>query len=288
MARILTSVAQRECRVSDRAVHFFFDLNTNGEVDPPLLLFQYVASFSDKLDARHFVLGMRVDAHNFYMIFQRHSMLTAAEAWFILVAKESRGCIALVPKSTSLTTVWRKKRSMSLVWIEHFVVLVVRSTKAIFRNNTSAECGPGMFWIYFSRQVTDKLHGSFSISFGIRASCSSTSRSSQSLPRLESFDNICCYTHSSLSFLCGFCVPWVAWHAPDSPDSYSLLLFPILQNEYLTLAFANLFPLGSVSSFLCAQLHNCLRVATSSDMQIIPTDDSVLSEICFWLHCRRL
>lgn len=79
MAHIFASVAQHECHVLDNFV-LFLDLNANKKVLPHLLIIQYVAAFSDRLDVRRFVLGIHIDKPNFYMTFQRHLMLTAAGA----------------------------------------------------------------------------------------------------------------------------------------------------------------------------------------------------------------
>lgn len=64
MARILFLVAQRECLLSDGSV-VLPDLNANKKVLPHLLLFQYVASFLDKVNAQRSVLGMQSNRHNF-------------------------------------------------------------------------------------------------------------------------------------------------------------------------------------------------------------------------------
>lgn len=57
------------------------DLHANGKLLSLLFVLQYIATFSDRLDAWHFVLGMLIDRHKFYMTSQRHPTSATAVAW---------------------------------------------------------------------------------------------------------------------------------------------------------------------------------------------------------------
>lgn len=63
------------------AQSFFLIFMLMRNLLPPLSVFQYVAAFSDRLNALRFVLSMRIDGHNSHMTIQLHSMFTAAGAW---------------------------------------------------------------------------------------------------------------------------------------------------------------------------------------------------------------
>lgn len=48
---------------------FLLDLNADGDVLPPLSVFQYAAAFFDRLEVRRFVPGMCIGTDNFLLTF---------------------------------------------------------------------------------------------------------------------------------------------------------------------------------------------------------------------------
>lgn len=80
MAQIFDLVVHRECGISHGLV-LFIDLNVNGNVLLLSSVFQYVFTFLELLDTQRFVSSMRIGGYNLYKTSQRHSLLTATDAW---------------------------------------------------------------------------------------------------------------------------------------------------------------------------------------------------------------
>lgn len=80
MAHIFASFAQHELLVSDGPV-LLLDFYDSVKVLSPSSVSHYAAFFSDRLDARCFFMGLRIDEHSFHMTLQRRLTLTAAGAW---------------------------------------------------------------------------------------------------------------------------------------------------------------------------------------------------------------
>lgn len=149
-ASILATVVRRNCRVSGGSA-LLLELNAHEEVLPPLSMFQYVATFCDRLDAQLFVLSMRIGGHNICMTSQRHSMITVAgarwDAGFILVVRKPLGCNAMASKLKCITSVWKKKKITSVVCIGCFTVFAVGVTMVTFHNKAFIRAWTFYVWI---------------------------------------------------------------------------------------------------------------------------------------------
>lgn len=77
---IAVPTRQRRYRIADGNPIIVY-MNQNDKVLPPMSGFQYAAAYSDRLDARRFVLGMRLDGHEFLTSVGGRRLLTACSGW---------------------------------------------------------------------------------------------------------------------------------------------------------------------------------------------------------------
>lgn len=76
----VTSAWSKEINVSDATQHVV-QYTQSGEVVSSISVFEYVCNFTNRTDARHFVLGMRIGGIQLYVCNSHTFQFPAADGW---------------------------------------------------------------------------------------------------------------------------------------------------------------------------------------------------------------